>query len=338
MASTLKAGVDPVTGEVQETPELRTAGLQQLRAAIAADQAKAPGWRSVREDDSFLLAFLRARKFEIPRVLPVVRSFSQFWYANPTLINGLCAEKVRRVYGLGFLRQLDTKDAQGNALCLLDISKVDYSQFTDFEQTQLSLYIMLHCFGDEEFQRKGLTIVEDFAGFSVMRMVSVTKKLKEPGQEQLMAFGMDTLPMRIRAIYVVRQPMWFSAFWGAVKWFFKKKLRDRLVLCGKDLAALHQSVPPASLPPQYGGTLDEAPGAWLEKRAAEEAATGMAGGFALPLRLDDPTGERRRAEAASGGGGGGGPATVQPLAGGSSGGALHLPPQEETAGEAFGIE
>jgi hypothetical protein len=44
---------------------------------------------------------------------------------------------VKRVYELGFMRQLDTKDAQGNALCLLDISKVDYSQFTDFEQTQL---------------------------------------------------------------------------------------------------------------------------------------------------------------------------------------------------------
>ncbi len=37
----LKASVDPVTGEILETPELRSEGLAQLRAAIAADQAKA---------------------------------------------------------------------------------------------------------------------------------------------------------------------------------------------------------------------------------------------------------------------------------------------------------
>jgi hypothetical protein len=97
----LKATVDAVTGEILETPELRIEGLAQLRAAIAADQAKTPGWKSVRADDQFLLAFLRSRKFEIPRVLPVVRAFSHFWFSNPTLINGLCAATVKRVYDLG---------------------------------------------------------------------------------------------------------------------------------------------------------------------------------------------------------------------------------------------
>ena len=88
MAAPLKAPVDPLTGEILETPELRAEGLAQLRAAIAADQAQAPGWKTVRDDDVFYLAFLRARKFEVLRTLPVVRSFSQFWYANPSLING----------------------------------------------------------------------------------------------------------------------------------------------------------------------------------------------------------------------------------------------------------
>ena len=94
----LKAEVHAVTGEVLESEELRAAGLSQLRAAIAAAQANPKtAFQEVRTDDQFLLSFLRARKYEIPRVLLVLRTFSQFWYANPNLVNGLCASVVRRV-------------------------------------------------------------------------------------------------------------------------------------------------------------------------------------------------------------------------------------------------
>lgn len=89
--------------------------------------------------------------------------------------------------------------------------------------------------------------------------------------------------------------MWFSAFWSVVKWFFKKKLRDRLVLLGGNLEALHKVVPPATLTPLFGGTNTEPQEAWLERREAEEREKqGMIGGFMFPLRVDDPTGEKRR--------------------------------------------
>jgi hypothetical protein len=106
--------------------------------------------------------------------------------------------------------------------------------------------------------------------------------------------------MRLSALLVIHQPRWFSFFWGLVKWAFRKKLRDRLRLLGTDLAALHRLVPASALPAHFGGTLQQEPFFWLDQLQAREAAGELIGGFALPLRTDDPTGSKRRAAAAAG--------------------------------------
>ncbi len=201
MASLPTATVDEVSGVINEDEGIRARGLEEFRAAIDAARAADPKFPAlVRSDDLFLLAFLRARKYEVARALICLKSFCSFWHDNPTLINGLCAASIKRVYNMGFMTVLDGKDIYGNNVSLMDIEKVDYSKFTDFEMVQMSLYISLcTLFGDEEVQRHGLTIVESFAGFSLWRMSMVTKKMREPGQAKVLAFGMDTIPMRISA-------------------------------------------------------------------------------------------------------------------------------------------
>ena len=114
LPSPLKAEVDPVSGRIMETPELRAEGLKQLREAIAVARtegikvpptapfflAKAPLPLAplVREDDAFLLPFLRSRKYEVRRALMCLNSFCVFWRDNARLIDGLCVAKIRRVY------------------------------------------------------------------------------------------------------------------------------------------------------------------------------------------------------------------------------------------------
>lgn len=119
-----------------------------------------------------------------------------------------------------------------------------------------------------------------------------------------MAMGSDTFPMRIRSILLIHQPWYFSMFWALVRPFLKAKLTSRLRLLGGDLAALHALVPPAALPPAFGGTLSDAaePPDWLlaDMRRREREGDGCIGGWALPLSVEDPTGEaRRRARAAA---------------------------------------
>ena len=114
--------------------------------------------------------------------------------------------------------------------------------------------------------------------------------------------GSDTFPMRIRSILLIHQPWYFSMFWAIVRPFLRAKLTKRLQLLGSNLAALHKLVPAAVLPAAFGGTLVDAdePSDWLiaGMRRREHEGSGSIGGWALPLSVEDPTGEKRRAQAA----------------------------------------
>lgn len=98
------ATVDEITGVINEDEGIRSRGLEEFRTAIAAAQGSDPKFPAlIRTDDLFLLAFLRARKYEVSRALVCLKSFCTFWHENPTLINGLCAATIKRVYDMGFM-------------------------------------------------------------------------------------------------------------------------------------------------------------------------------------------------------------------------------------------
>ena len=98
---------------------------------------------------------------------------------------------------------------------------------------------------------------------------------------------LERFPIRIRHIYVIRQPRFFSIVWAVAKLFFKKKLTERVHLLGDDLTALHAAVPAGVLPPEFGGTLVEAPDAAIDRlAAAERGPAASLGGFRLPLSVD----------------------------------------------------
>ena len=68
--------VDPITGEILESPEIRAQGLLDLR--LRMDECKIKdGIRYPREDEQFLLAFLRARKYKIADALHVINNFAK---------------------------------------------------------------------------------------------------------------------------------------------------------------------------------------------------------------------------------------------------------------------
>lgn len=112
------APVDPVTGRVLETPELRAAGLAELRTRMAAAVA-AGEFTPVRDDDQFLLAFLRCKKYDMVKALATVKNFCEFWHGSPAVVEGLCAAKCRRLYDLDLVRFLPGTDKLGNSLGLV---------------------------------------------------------------------------------------------------------------------------------------------------------------------------------------------------------------------------
>ena len=129
-----RAPTDPVTGAVLETPELVAATLAELRTKMAAEITAGRVQRFVRDDDQFLLAFLRNRKHDVDAALSVVISFSKFWYSHPEVIEGLCAARCRDFQACRITQFLNGKDRNGNAVMALYMGAMKPGLFTPKQQ------------------------------------------------------------------------------------------------------------------------------------------------------------------------------------------------------------
>ena len=131
---------------------------------------------------------------------------------------------------LGFMRMVDSKDVHGNTVQLLDMGKMDQSQFTPMDMARIAMLLSLSFFSDDEAQLHGVTYVETLEGFTFAKAMKVAKTTGEEEQKKVLNMGLDTFPIRIRALYILHQPSFFSVFWGMVSWgfvFFLRILRRK---------------------------------------------------------------------------------------------------------------
>jgi len=284
-------------GAIYETPEIRTKGLEDLRALMKEKLHNEPTFQYPRTDDQFLLPFLRVGKYNLKKAFTRLNNFAEFWYSKRNIIEGLNASKVRDVYGDGMMQLLlNSKDCYGNAVQILRMGALDPTAFSPLRAIQLSTYMLMMVFENEDLQLHGTTYVESMEGFSLSNSMKLSKNMDSAEQKQMMSLATDTFPMRIRDIYVIHQPWYFTFFWTLVRPFLKAKLVKRLHLLGNKLDELHKIVKPEDLPTDFGGTLNEPLTAFLDNMEKIEKEKGYIGGFAIPLSVDDPTGAKRRAQ------------------------------------------
>lgn len=280
------AELDPVTGRILETPELRAHGLAEMRKLITAS-----GKRFPRTDDQFLLAFLRCRKYDIQRSFDVAASFAAWWYKHASLIEGLTVDDARPFINLKMTQPLRGKDKQGNRVQALYMN-VDLMEMAKFQKEQLKATVLLLAglFGDEELQLQGLTIVESFKGFSMFRAMRAQKAMDTPEMKEMMGSAMNTFPFRIRNIYVTHTPWYFTAFFAVAKLFFKSKIVKRVKLYGSDVHKVHEHIDKSVLPAEFGGTCTDEFDAFFRDMEAEVRTTGKLGGFVVPMSVEHPCG------------------------------------------------
>jgi hypothetical protein len=266
--------------------------------------SKEQGQRWVREDSQFLLPFLRTAKYNVPKALERVKSFCSWWYRHPDIINGLCAESIRKLYSVGMMQLLTTtKDKFGNSVTVLrmGLGNFDKEALSPKAMMQMSIYLLTMVFEDDALSLHGATYVESLEGFSLISSMALSKQLGSSAeQKEMMELSTQTFPIRVRDIYVIQQPWYFSIFWAIVKPFLSSKLTKRLHLLGNDLETLHKAVAAEGLPQDFGGTLNESQTAFLDMCEAKEKEHGTIGGFAIPFDVEDPTGEKRRKSMATG--------------------------------------
>ena len=103
---------------------------------------------------------------------------------------------------------------------------------------------------NEENQINGFVVIHDLAFFDTQLVTSTTPALIKKALN-LMQTG---LPTRITKVFIVHQPLAFTALYGMFQTLMKPVMREKTVVAGNEYKRLHDIVDKSVLPRIFMGT------------------------------------------------------------------------------------
>lgn len=234
--------------ELRETPEVRAAAIEELRRLLhnATDL-------HYRDDDDFLLIFLRPCHFYPESALKMMRRIADFKKAHHPLMHDLFPmdEKVSFT-DHEIVNVLTHKDHKGRRVLIMNCGKAwDPKQINAEKMFRMFFLVHLVAQLETSTQINGVVIIMDFEGLSLKQV----RALSPSFSKLLLTFIQEAVPLRMKEFHIVNQPYVFKMVWALFKPFIGEKLKNRLEFHGSDMRKLHKYISPDHLPKNYGGNL-----------------------------------------------------------------------------------
>ncbi|KAK8766495.1 hypothetical protein V5799_006720 [Amblyomma americanum] len=273
--------------ELGETPEKRREALEELKRQLDAEPDL-----NARKDDEFLLRFLRVRKYDVDLALRNVRNYYRNRDSSGSVYVDFLPSNVPPAARTLYMRMTE-KDVLGRPIFVFrpGMWMPEEVPYMDFHRAGLICYEHLAC--DPVVQTVGIVLLVDFSGFTADKLLSMSISLLRRALEYIQ----DCMPIRLKAVHVVKQSYAFDMLFALVRPFTKSKLAQRARFHGENFERLHEEIPPEVLPEEYGGhgpALDF-DAFWKEVEASEENfeannrfGYGASGADTLPEDCEQP--------------------------------------------------
>ncbi|XP_077519336.1 alpha-tocopherol transfer protein-like isoform X1 [Amblyomma americanum] len=236
---------DRAKAELHETSERHAKALEELLVLLDGEAAVL----RTRTDPMFLLRFLRARKFDTPAAFQLLRNYYRMRFENPDLYQDLYPSSVKEIFDLQCLGFLRDPDAEGRKVFLLRMGKWSpdvCSLEAMYKPSTLAWELALEEAGT---QVNGIVALVDLDGGSLKHVASMS-----PAHAFKIVYCVqECYPIRLKAIHIVNQPLFFTLLLRFLKPLVKNKFFQRLHLHGRNYASLHEYLPREILPSEYGG-------------------------------------------------------------------------------------
>ncbi|PAA51859.1 hypothetical protein BOX15_Mlig018567g1 [Macrostomum lignano] len=214
-----------------------------------------------RDDDDFLLRFLRVAKMDLERAQMMLDNYvtirkssrgSPHWFDYPALDD----ERVLRYLEQPFVHLHLGYKASGEAVYLSALQYWD-PDLMPFDQLVTTLYMTADvALVDPHSQTSGVTVIVD--------MNQISKKQLKLFENRKTLFSLirnwqDAFPVRVKSVIYLNEPLYFDVIYAFIKSapLLKQKLKDRLHRVGKDLDKLRRLIgeeeAEALLPEELGG-------------------------------------------------------------------------------------
>ena len=203
----------------------------------------------MRNDDAFILCFLRARKFDHDRALKILTNYHKQLQSWPEVYEKIQNPfLIEHVFSAGCIVLLSGKAVDGSAVLVGRPGKVENAVLIEFAAA--ILLSIQHLLQDEKCQIYGISVIEDFSyiGFGLAR------QMRPDLGKRLFGLLQDAMPIRLKSVNMVNQSTLFNIIYAVIRPFIKSKLKRRLKLHGNSFVSLHKIIHPSFLPSKYGGT------------------------------------------------------------------------------------
>jgi len=199
-----------------------------------------------RADDSFLLRFLRAKKFDHENALQMLTNYHTQSFSWPEVFRKVKdLSLVKKAFESGCCFVLKGRAKDGSIICVSRIGK--FKCITDWLAVLIITYE--HLLEEELVQIYGVTTIDDMTYISFGLIYQLLPIINRIGR-----LFMDSMPLRLRSMNVVCESTLFHLGYIIGRPLLKKKIRERTTLHGQTFEKLHDIIDPSVLPPLYGGT------------------------------------------------------------------------------------
>ncbi|XP_037498252.1 alpha-tocopherol transfer protein-like [Rhipicephalus sanguineus] len=233
--------------ELGETEELRQQALDDLTKLLNDE----PGlnWN---DEPAFLLRFLRVRKYNTEAALKSIKKYyrtrSSCGKSNLDLRPSTIVPECREIAAV-----LPHRDAQGRQILLIRSGVWNPAVVPQIDVHRAFLMCLKHLERSPSGQTAGIVIIIDYEGFGIEHAINCKLGL----MKDLTDFAQESMPLRLRAVHVIRESRGFDFCFALLRPFLKSKIIQRIHFHGYKMEGLHEHVPASILPEAYGGLVSD---------------------------------------------------------------------------------
>ncbi|KAI8430954.1 hypothetical protein MSG28_001063 [Choristoneura fumiferana] len=234
--------------ELRETPATREQALRIMRDWLQ----KNPDVANVRQDESFLLRFLRQKKYSIPMAQQTLLKYLNLRkYYRDCFTNLDCEDpQIKGIISDGYIMISPVRDSKGRRVIIYNISKFDPGKYIWRDMCRAHVIVYESIAEDPVDQVCGVTHVGSGIGASGAHVM-----LWNPVDfARIIKWGEQSLPMRHKEIHVVDMPAGIRYVVDFAISMTTPKMAERVKL-HTNQKSMHSHVDPACLPDTYGGSI-----------------------------------------------------------------------------------
>ncbi|CAN7992881.1 unnamed protein product, partial [Ixodes hexagonus] len=183
-------------------------------------------------DQSFLVKFLRCRKYSVEATMQTIRKYFRMRHDNPDIFEGLLPTRVNfdAVFGARLATLLSDKDPLGRCICTVKPGawNSDICPLNDF--VRATLLIGEHVLLDPQTQVAGAVAVVDMKGLHLHHVRHYTPLFIK----RIIHIVQECYPIRVKGVYVVNNPPLFELLYTVARPFLKTKIAQRVSLYRQD--------------------------------------------------------------------------------------------------------